>query len=320
MIKVTAQPTELKQEFESVVGKGDIFKCSNCQGINIVFDPQTGEKLCENCGAVLAEKLESSESQLKTKPEDQKPGAHAGIPTSLVQVDKGLSTVIPFTVTDGNGVRMSADQRSNMVKMRRWNKISNCNRTYHRNLKSALPLIQRVKDKLSLNEALAEKAAYYYRKTLDLNVIKGRSIEGFVAGCIYVACREVNIPRTLEEICKAMDTDHIFAGKCYRILVRRMNIRLPEIDVRIHLSRIAASAGVSEKTTRRAAELMAIVKNKPMSFGKDPNALSVGVLYAACLNQGEKVNQKRLADSANMSIVTLRKRYLDIQKIFPSLA
>ncbi len=59
--------------------KEDIFKCSNCQGINIVFDPQTGEKLCENCGAVLAEKLESSESQLKTKPEDQKPGAHAGI-------------------------------------------------------------------------------------------------------------------------------------------------------------------------------------------------------------------------------------------------
>ena len=46
----------------------------------------------------------------------------------------------------------------------------------------------------------------------------------------------------------------------------------------------------------------------------------VGILYAACLDQGEKVNQKKLAESANTSMVTLRKRFLDIQKFVPSLS
>ena len=31
-----------------------------------------------------------------------------------------------------------------------------------------------------------------------------------------------------------------------------------------------------------------------MSYGKDPNALAVATLYAACLKEGEKVSQLKL--------------------------
>jgi transcription initiation factor TFIIIB Brf1 subunit/transcription initiation factor TFIIB len=65
--------------------------------------------------------------------------------------------------------------------------------------------------------------------------------------------------------------------------------------------------------------MMAVIKENPVSYGKDPNALAVAVLYGACLAQGEKVSQVNLSQAANMSIVTLRKRLLDIRKVFPEI-
>src|SRR5207249_17624 len=125
------------------------------------------------------------------------------------------------------------------------------------------------------------------RKIVDLNVIKGRSIKSFVVGCVYVACREAGALRSIDEISDAIDTDRVSAGKCYRLLLRRLKIKLPEVDTRPYLTRIANNAGVSEKTMRRAMNMMSIIKENPVSYGKAPSALAVAVLYAACLIQGE---------------------------------
>jgi transcription initiation factor TFIIIB Brf1 subunit/transcription initiation factor TFIIB len=54
-----------------------------------------------------------------------------------------------------------------------------------------------------------------------------------------------------------------------------------------------------------------------VSYGKDPNALAVAVLYAACLKENEKVSQAQIAVAGDTSIVTLRKRFQDVKKIFP---
>jgi transcription initiation factor TFIIIB Brf1 subunit/transcription initiation factor TFIIB len=42
------------------------------------------------------------------------------------------------------------------------------------------------------------------------------------------------------------------------------------------------------------------------------------VLYAACLREGENVSQAQIAVSGDISIVTLRKRFQDVRKIFSS--
>jgi transcription initiation factor TFIIB len=242
-----------------------------------------------------------------------------GTPSSLAHHDKNLSTMISYSNVDADGVAIRVDQRSALQRMRRWNKISNNNRSYHRNLKNAFAVLIRIKDKLSLSETIVEKSAYYYRKILDQNLIKGRSIKGFVVACVYVSCREMNVPRTIEEIADIADADKIFAGKCYRLLVRTLKVRLPSIDSTSHLARIANNAGVTEKTLRHAFQMMAQIKDDPISFGKDPCAIAVAVLYGACLDRGKKTSQSRISLAGNVSVVTLRKRFLDIKKIFPQI-
>jgi transcription initiation factor TFIIB len=185
-------------------------------------------------------------------------------------------------------------------------------------LKNAFAILSTIKDKLSLSDTLIEKAAYNYRKALDKRIIKGRSIRALIVAAVYAACRDLSIPRTLEEISSAANTDAIFAGKCYRLLVQNLELHLPVIDSNKYLAKIANKAKVSEKTYRSALEMLSAIKNDPISHGKDPNALAVAVLYAACLREGENVSQAQIAVSGDISIVTLRKRFQDVRKIFSS--
>jgi transcription initiation factor TFIIIB Brf1 subunit/transcription initiation factor TFIIB len=48
------------------------------------------------------------------------------------------------------------------------------------------------------------------------------------------------------------------------------------------------------------------------SYGKDPNALAVATLYAACLKEGEKVSHLQIAIAGNTSVVTCASILLTI--------
>jgi len=301
----------------SIVQEDRNGQCQNCPGETVVFDHATGEKICSGCGIVLSVEREFIDPLLDRKTNVS--SMNLGTPSSLAHHDKNLSTLISYSNVDADGVAIRVEQRSAIQRMRRWNKISNNNRSYHRNLKNAFAVLIRIKDKLSLSDTIVEKSAYYYRKILDLNLIKGRSIKGFVVACVYASCREMNVPRTIEEIAEISDADKIFAGKCYRLLVRKLKVRLPSIDSTSHLARIANNANISEKTLRHAIQMMSKIKDDPISFGKDPCAIAVAVLYGACLEKGEKTSQSRISLAGNVSVVTLRKRFLDIKKIFPQI-
>ena len=292
--------------------------CGLCNGKSIVFDSETSEAICSSCGMVVRANIESMGPEWRSySGDDTESKSRTGMPSSLAFHDMGLSTFISYSNVDANGVAISAEQRSKVQRMRRWNKISSNNRSYHRNLKNAFAILSTIKDKLSLSDTVIEKAAYNYRKALDHKIIKGRSIRALIVAAIYASCRDLSIPRTLDEIAVAANTDAIFAGKCYRLLVQNLELQLPVIDSNKYLARIANKAKVSEKTYRTALGMLSTIKNNTISHGKDPNALAVAVLYAACLKETEDVSQAQIAVAGDISIVTLRKRFQDVRKIFP---
>lgn len=292
--------------------------CGLCSSNAIVFDAETSETLCSSCGMILCDNEESLDPERgKYLTDDIESKTRTGMPTSLAFHDMGLSTYISNSNVDANGVSISPEQVDSMYRIRRWNKMSTNNRSYHRNLKHAFTILTSMKDKLSLSDALLEKSAYNYRKALDKRIIKGRSIRAMVVASVYAACREMNVPRTLDEIAETANADSIFAGKCYRLLMRNLKLHFPIIDANAYLAKIANKAEVSEKSYRRAIQMLSTIKENTLSYGKDPKALAVATLYAACLKEREKVSQAQIAIAGDTSIVTLRKRFQDVRRIFP---
>jgi len=283
----------------------------SCDSLWMIFDGSTGETICTNCGAVITERPTTWE----TGPNSTE---SFGNSVSLAFPDKGLSTVITSSNIDASGSTLNHDQIQNINKIRYLDKVSNNNRTQIRNLKNAFVTMAAIRDKMTLTDPVMERAAYYYRKTLHNKLIKGRSIREMVVASIYASCKEMEVPRTLSEICDAANADPIFAGKCYRIMARELRISPSIVDSTKYISKVADSACVSQKTYRRAVEMLDVVKKHEISYGKDPKALATAVLYAACIKENEsKVSQAKIAAAGSISVVTLRKRFSDILRIIP---
>jgi transcription initiation factor TFIIB len=172
----------------------------------IIFDPETNETVCSSCGIVLRDNVQKAGAE----PECQL------LWRFMIWVCQLLFLIQIRTQT----VFRCSDQISKVKKMTHLNRISSSNRSHDRNLKNAFAILNSIKDKPSINDTLMEKSAYIYRKALDKRIIKGRSICALIVASIYAACREANVPRTLDEIAQTANTDAIFAAKCYRLLVR----------------------------------------------------------------------------------------------------
>ena len=185
--------------------------CNSCKSTSVIFDEPKGETVCTDCGIVISEKQMTLEKGIESKDT-------TGMPSSLVYPDKGLTTVITNQNTDAYGTSLSQDQISNVNKIRYYNKLSD-SKTHIRNLNNAFAVMAAIKDKLTLTDPVIERAAYYYRKTLNSRLIKGRSIKEMVVASVYAACKEMDIPRRLEDISEAANADKIFAGRCFRIMI-----------------------------------------------------------------------------------------------------
>jgi transcription initiation factor TFIIIB Brf1 subunit/transcription initiation factor TFIIB len=85
----------------------------------------------------------------------------------------------------------------------------------------------------------------------------------------------------------------------------------------VYFAKIANKGRASEKAYHRSLHMLSIIKDNPISHCKDPNALAVAVLYVyACLEVGKKISQTQIALAGDTSIVTLRKRFQVVRKIF----
>ncbi|MDG6970572.1 MAG: transcription initiation factor IIB, partial [Nitrososphaerota archaeon] len=161
---------------------------------------------------------------------------------------------------------------------------------------------------------VTEKAAYYYRKALERNLIRGRSITAMIAASLYAACRDGEVPRTLKDVVAVSNVKKKDLARSYRLLHREMDFRMPVADASRCISGIASRAGMSEKTQRRAREILFRAKQTGISAGKDPMGMAASALYVACMLEGEEKTQKDVADAAKVTEVTIRNRYKGLRE------
>ncbi len=91
-----------------------------------------------------------------------------------------------------------------------------------------------------------------------------------------------------------------------------MKIHVPLPAPSNSISRIADKARLSERTVRKALEILAQVGDSALLSGKNPVSLAAASLYLATIETSEYTTQLRIAIAADVSTVTVRKRCLEI--------
>ena len=292
--------------------------CSSCNNSTgqIITDSESGEIICRNCGMVMLDNVQESRPEWRsfTTDEVNNSRSRTGMPTSLARHDKGLATIIGRANKDASGQVLDAAMRTTMERLRTWDFRTQAHTSTDRNLRQAFSELGRLKDKLGLPDSVIEKTAYIYRKVQERGLVRGRTISSVLAAAAYIACREMGMSRTLDDIADLNNIKHKELARTFRLLVLELDLKVPMIDPMKCVVKVANKAKLSEKTKRQAMDIMHDIIKSGASAGKDPMGLAGSVIYMSSLNTGETVTQMDIADAAGVTEVTIRNRYKDIKK------
>src|SRR6478752_650938 len=221
---------------------------------SIIYDYDNGEKICEQCGVVIKDKI--SDSELQPENSFNKKDTNTVLPYSLTLYDQGISTSIAETYKTKTNEWSSNKIENHKIEF--LNKIVSYSNE-KRNLKIAIDSLNMMKDKINLPSACIEEAFSFYKKALEAGLIKGRSIKEMIIACVYITCKKTNTPRTLSEISKIVNGNEVFAARCYRLISIAAAILYAvcrKNKEKVSQSKIAYAANINIITLRkRLAEL-----------------------------------------------------------------
>jgi transcription initiation factor TFIIB len=310
-------------KIQSIETKGNFSKpnqilCSICKRSDkIVTDPESGEIICSNCGMVISDKVEDtghSERRIFGGGQMDETRARTGAPTSLASHDMGLATIVGKHDKDASGTKIDPSIRSTMQRLRTWDFRLKLNTPSDRSLREAFKLLDTLKDKLGLSDAVVENTAYLYRKAQQRKFLRGRTIPSVICAATYIACRDLGISKTMKDIAAASNVKRKNIARIYRQLVLELDYyKVPNIDPLKCVTKVANNANLTEKTKRQALNIMEKVTENEISAGKDPMGLAATVLYISCIKTGENISQKEISHAAGVTDVTLRNRFKDLK-------
>ena len=287
-------------------------KLETCKTYPTITDSERGELVCGGCGLILLQNMTDSsyESNGYTQ-DDFMRLKRTGPATSLTMFDKGLSTVIGND-KDSSGTRLSGKTRFEFNRLRTWDQRSKSRKTV--NLSKAFTLLHAMKTKLAIPDNVVETTAYIYRKAVRAKLTRGRTMKSLISASLYAACRENNIPRTLDEIAHIGNVERKIISRDLRTLIQRLGLNLNQYDITAFISKLSNNLNLKEKTKREAFDILSKCKKKQITAGKHPVAQAAASLYISCIINGEKISQKRFSVETGISDVTIRNRVLLIRK------
>jgi transcription initiation factor TFIIB len=302
----------------------------NSNSSNIITDHESGEYICSNCGIVLsAEKAQETRPEWRAFNTEQSNNnrIRTGMPASLARHDMGLSTIIGRADRDYTGSRISTSIKSTIDRLRILDYRTQLYNSTDRSLKKAFSELDKLKDKLILPDSVVEKAAYIYRKAQSRGMVRGRTVSAMLAAAIYIACREIEVGKTLKDIAQGTNVKPKTLSQSYRILLTELDIKTPMLDPMRCIAKVANKMHLHERITRQGMDIMHTAIRKEASVGKNPMGLAAAVLYISFLNNNinnsvhnknnESNNSKRsqtsFAQAAGITDVTLRNTIKDLK-------
>ncbi len=185
--------------------------CKDCKEFppNLVEEFSSGDMVCGSCGLVLGDRIVDTRSEWRTFSNDDQGNddpSRVGDGANPLLNGSQLQTTIAF----GDGSARSRDL------LRAQGKSSTDKAT--KGLLAAYKEIGAHCDAVSIPKNVSDTAKHLYKLVDDAKAFKGKSQEGIIAGCIFIACRQCGVPRTFREIYALTKVSKKDIGRTFKAL------------------------------------------------------------------------------------------------------
>ena len=287
----------------------------DCGNTNIITDTSTGEQICTACGTVLNEQLIDTGPEWRAfNPQQTENLTRVGAPLTPLIHDKGLSTTISWRSQDATGRNLTREEKERQYRLRKWQRRTVASDSTQRNLTQALSELTRISDELKLPQTTRETAAMIYRRAVTQGLIRGRTIQSVVASAVYMACRQCQVIRSLEDVAKAATITRKEAARNYRHLYKQLQPEVPQVDKDNLITKYVNQLRISGQTEQLCRGIMDQAAEEKLTIGRAPEGITAASLYIACKLNQEDRTQGEIAKAAQITEVTIRNRYKELLK------
>ena len=298
-----------KQKIEETI------KCPKCGSTHLSRDYSRGELICNDCGLVIEEDFIDHGPEWRAFDSEQREKrARVGAPMTYTIHDKGLSTTLGWGNRDSYGKLIPTRNRAQLYRLRKWQRQIRIADGTERNLAIALSALDRMTSGMGLPQTVRETAAMIYRKSALKKLARGRRIEGVTAAALYAACRQCNVPRTLDEISNIAKISRKEIGKTYRFITRKLELKLMPTSPQDYISRFCSELKLSRDVQAKTLEILKKAASEELTSGRGPTGMAAAALYIASVLCGERRTQREVADIAGVTEVTIRNRYKELSE------
>ncbi len=174
-----------------------------------------------------------------------------------------------------------------------------------------LSLIQELVGELELSREVQERSEELLEELRDQELMMARNTTDMIAAIIYIAARENNTPRSLDEISSSTRSTSRDIGKSYRFIARNTDIQVIPPDPEEYLDWFTEKLSLDEDVEERARELVEDGREENIFSGKSPTGLAASAVYLAAYMEGERRSMNEVSDLLDVTTVTIRERSKD---------
>ena len=281
-----------------------IVKCPNCRKTpNLVEDFASGDMICDECGCVVGDRIIDTRSEWRTFSSDngEDPSRVGGPNNPLLDTDQ-LDTII--SKKDGHS---GTSQTLNRLQSR--HALKNNERTLLAAFKSISILCERI----SLPKVIADRAKQLFKMVFDKKLLKGKTNEGVISACIYIACRQEQVPRSFKEISSLTLVSRKDIGKCFKMITPLLETNMSTITTNDFILRFCSHLSLDSKVQKAATFVSEQLEKDGVLAGKSPTTIAAaGILMVTMIYPEYNRQLKDISFVSGVSEVTIKAAYKEL--------
>ncbi|PSN66812.1 cyclin-like protein [Corynespora cassiicola Philippines] len=300
------------------------FMCPDCREDppNLVENFSAGDTLCGSCGRVLAEHTIDTRSEWRTfSNDDQGNDDPSRVGDAANPLLNGSQLHTEIGPGDG-GLRVRELSRAQ-------------NKSTHdksnKSLQAAYGQISTLCESFNVGKTVAETTKLLYKLIEDSKKFKGKSQDGIIASCIFIACRQHDVPRSFRETMKLTNVPKKEIGRTFKGIEAYLSSMQKDGGGKMGASGIVLQSSAFKQTkTTEASDLIARACNKlglePMvsiiaqeaaskisdlsvAAGRSPLSITGACIYLIAHLMGHPRSPKDIGSAVDVSDGTIRTAY-----------
>lgn len=276
-------------------------KCPYHDWAPLIEDHHAGDLICPECGLVVGDRVVDVGSEWRTfsNEKDSKDNCRVGASENTLLDGTDLSTCI----SSGTG-KASFDESGRAIYSSR-RQINSSDRA----LLIAFREIAQMADRLNLPKMIADRADTLFKQVHVTKSLKGRSNDAIASACLYIACRQENVPRTFKEICAISKISKKEIGRVFKLILKTLETSVELITTGDFMSRFCSTLSLSLSIQKAATQIARRAVDLGIVCGRSPISVAAAAIYMASQASTDKKTHKEICDVSGVAEVTIKQSY-----------